>query len=351
MSVSTQAVSSLSPNQAAMADALARQATLTKPAGALGRLESLAVWFAGRTGQAIVPRLAPAICIFAADHGVAAENVSAYPQAVTFAMLANFASGGAAINVLARQCDASLTVVDVGVVGGTAPHGVMDCKVAQGTANLLHEAAMTSAQVHTALDLGAQMAAIQIGAGATLLIAGEMGIGNTTAAACLVSALTGEAPANVVGRGTGLDDTQLAHKIAVVAAALARVAKRINAPTALDFLTEVGGLEIAAMAGFLHAASAAGVPVLLDGFIVTAAALVAEALWPDSKLYWLASHVSPETGHRLTLDALGLTPLLDFELRLGEGSGAALVVPLLQSALALHREMATFTQAGIPRAV
>ncbi|RMH61345.1 MAG: nicotinate-nucleotide--dimethylbenzimidazole phosphoribosyltransferase [Zetaproteobacteria bacterium] len=325
--------------------ARAHQAQLTKPTGALGRLEELACWFAARQGKAVPDLLRPAIVVFAADHGVAREGVSAYPREVTAQMVRNFAAGGAAINVLARRCDAKLSIVDVGVDADLSDVDMLEhAKVrAHGSGNIAREPAMNDAQYWEAVGIGEEMAARAIAAGANLLIAGDMGIGNTTPSAAVICALTGAAPEQVVGRGTGVDDATYGRKLAVVEQALARA----DGTLSRDVLRELGGLEIAAMAGFYRAAARHGVPVLLDGFISAAAALAALA-WDVRVSGWmLASHVSAEAGHRLALRELGLAPLLDFGMRLGEGTGAALAVPLLNAALALHREMATFASAGV----
>lgn len=329
--------------------ARAHQSQLTKPPGSLGRLEDLAVWFADRSGTERPPRLVPAIAVFAADHGVAVEGVSAFPMAVTGQMVANFVAGGAAISVLAREHGASLQVVDVGVAHPVpVPEGaaarLISRPIRPGSRNLLHEAAMSYAECAAAWQAGAEVAQALIAAGHTLLIGGEMGIANTTAAAALVCALADADPAAIVGRGTGIDDARHAHKRAVVEAALRRAGA---AASAMDWLREVGGLEIAALAGFYSAAAQAGVPVLLDGFITTAAALVAVRHQPEIGPWLLASHRSAEQGHRHALAALGLIPLLELDLRLGEASGAALALPLVQAALTLHRDMATFAQAGV----
>ncbi|WP_432723476.1 nicotinate-nucleotide--dimethylbenzimidazole phosphoribosyltransferase [Jeongeupia wiesaeckerbachi] len=338
-------------DSAIAAAALARQNTLTKPPGSLGRLEALAVWFAARQGSVVPTRLQPAIVVFAADHGVAAEGVSAFPAEVTGQMVSNFVTGGAAINVLAREAGAALSIVDVGVAHDypypaqtAAP--LFRTPVAAGTHNLRREAAMSVAEATLAWNIGRESALEAIGRGKTLLIGGEMGIANTTAAACLAVALAGISPIEAVGNGTGIDDTQRVHKVAVVAESVAR-ARAAGAGSAREWLAEVGGLEIAALAGFYTAAAHAGVPVLLDGFISTAAALVAVRDDPGVADWLLASHCSHERGHRALLAALQLEPLVDLGLRLGEASGAALVLPLLQSALALHREMATFESAGV----
>lgn len=325
-------------------EARAHQEQLTKPRGALGRLEDVACWFAARRGKVKPDPLKPHVAVFAGDHGVCEEGVSAYPSVVTGEMVKNFARGGAAINVLARQIGATLSVVDVGVATDLPElQGVQAMKVRPGTANLLKGAAMSWDESSAAIAIGREVAREAIEEGANLLIAGDMGIGNTTASACLICRLTGAAPESVVGRGTGIDDAGRQHKINIVSQAL----MRIDGCDDKQVLAEVGGLEIAAMAGFYLQAAESGVPVIIDGFIASAAALAARVIDPAVNDWMLASHVSHENGHALALASLGLSALIDFEMRLGEGSGAALVVPLLQSAIALHNEMATFESAGV----
>ncbi|QBC43615.1 nicotinate-nucleotide--dimethylbenzimidazole phosphoribosyltransferase [Iodobacter fluviatilis] len=339
------------PNQALALAALNHQSNLTKPQGSLGKLEELAVWFAARSNSAIPGRLQPAIVVFAADHGVVAEGVSAFPKEVTGQMVANFVGGGAAINVLAREVGASLSVVDVGVASSystvvTSGAQLFRVPVRAGTGNLRVEPAMSEPECHKAWSIGVGSAQEGFIRGKTLLIGGEMGIANTTAAAALICALTGIEPEEIVGLGTGISATSREHKVQVVKDALVR-ARAAGAVSAKDWLMHVGGLEIAALAGFYTGAAEAGIPILLDGFITTAAALVAVKNQPRVADWLLASHVSDEKGHRHALAALQLEPLLALGLRLGEGSGAALTIPLIQSALALHREMATFSSAGI----
>lgn len=324
--------------------ARAHQDNLTKPRGALGRLEGIACWFAARQGKVLPDTLQPHIAVFAADHGVCEEGVSAYPSVVTGEMVKNFARGGAAINVLAKQCGANLSIVDVGVVSDLSDFdGISHQKVKPGTANLLREAAMSEAECAAAIAVGRAEAKAAIAAGANLLIAGDMGIGNTTASACLICSLTGNSPEEVVGYGTGIDDAGRQLKIDVVKRALAR----IHGYPTKQLLQEIGGLEIAAMAGLYLQAAESGIPVIIDGFIASAAALAARVIEPDVSQWMLASHISHENGHALALSALGLDALINFEMRLGEGSGAALIVPLLQSAIALHNQMATFASAGV----
>ncbi|POA97665.1 nicotinate-nucleotide--dimethylbenzimidazole phosphoribosyltransferase [Chromobacterium sinusclupearum] len=325
--------------------ARARQAVLTKPPGSLGQLEELACRFAAWQGRARPDALRPAITVFAGDHGVTAEGVSAFPSAVTTEMVRNFANGGAAICVLARALDARLEVVDVGVTGDVSALPIVHAKVRAGSRNLAKETAMSAEETEAALEAGRAAARSAVGDGANLLIAGDMGIGNTTASAALICRLTGASPELVVGRGTGIDDIGLANKLRVVKTALARVAwENLSGQ---DTLAELGGLEIAAMAGFYLEGAHLGVPSLVDGFIASAAALCAKAIDPSLHDWLLASHRSAEAGHDHALAALQLQPLVDLGMRLGEGSGAAVCVPLLQMAVKLHNEMATFEEAGI----
>jgi len=325
-------------------EARERQKRLTKPLGALGKLEDIACWFAARFGTPLPPRLCPAIVVFAADHGVVVQGVSAWPQEVTAQMVRNFAVGGAAINVLAREIGASLSVVDVGVAADLSDLDAIEHgKVRWGSGDITREPAMSKAELADAVSIGESMAKRAIERGANLLIAGEMGIGNTTAAAALICAYTGKSPEEVAGYGAGADQATYQRKLAAIEQALARVD---GAPSE-ELLRELGGLEIAAMAGFFRAAAEHGVPAVVDGFIAAAAALAA-SIWDVRITGWLlASHLSEEKGHALALAELGLVPFFDFGMRLGEGTGAALLVPILQAALALHREMATFDEAGV----
>lgn len=326
------------------AKAQARFDRKTKPVGSLGRIEALACdWCAARgTLTPEMPR--NAIVVMAGDHGVVDEGVSAYPQAVTRQMLANFAAGGAAINVLARQVGARLVVVDMGVKDEPTP-GVRDCRVAAGTANFARGPAMTVVQAREAMAHGASVVRELVDEGVGVIGIGEMGIGNTTAASAVVAALTGVAAEHVVGRGTGVDDAGLARKVDVVRRAVALHEAARGRP--LEALACVGGFEIAGLVGVALAAAARRVPVLVDGFISGAAALVAAKLAPAARGYLIASHRSVERGHAVVLEQLGLTPLFDLDLRLGEGSGAALAMPLVDAALRLYAEMATFESAGV----
>jgi nicotinate-nucleotide--dimethylbenzimidazole phosphoribosyltransferase len=339
---------------AAAADATALQDRLTKPRGALGRLETLSVQLAGIAGCCPPPVPVPAaVAVFAGDHGVVAEGVTPWPQEVTAQMVANFLAGGAAINVLARQVGATVVVVDVGVAtsipgdeAGHAPAGLLVRKVALGTANLAQAPAMTESECQAALDTGAAVAADLVAGGARALVTGEMGIGNTTPAAAVIAALTGRPAAEVTGRGTGVDDAGLARKVSVVERALALHAGALAAGP-LATLAAVGGLELAALAGFVAGGAAAGVPVVVDGVIADAALLVAEGLVPGVAARCVAGHRSVEPGAAAVLEVLGMAPVLDLGLRLGEGTGACLALPVLESAARLLGEMATFDAAGV----
>jgi nicotinate-nucleotide--dimethylbenzimidazole phosphoribosyltransferase len=316
----------------------------TKPRGSLGRLEELAIRLAGVYGTADPGLPARAVVVMAADHGVAAEGVSAYPQEVTGQMVANFLRGGAAVNVLARQQEARVVVADLGTVSPTLP-GVRDFRMGPGTANFTQGPAMTRETALRALEVGINLARELHADGIRLLAAGEMGIGNTTAASAITAVCTGLSPAEVTGRGTGIDDDRLRHKVAVVERAL-----RINRPSGADpvgVLAGIGGFEIAGLAGLMLGAAALRVPVLLDGFITGAAALAAVGLCPHLRDYLIAAHRSVEPGHTVALRHLGLRPLLDLEMRLGEGTGAVLAMTLVEAALRLLREMASFTAAGV----
>ncbi|MGN8276967.1 nicotinate-nucleotide--dimethylbenzimidazole phosphoribosyltransferase [Pseudomonas sp. SMN5] len=330
----------------ALEQAAARQQQLTKPAGSLGQLETVAVQLAGLQGQ-VKPRLdAVSIAIFAGDHGVVAEGVSAFPQEVTGQMLLNFVSGGAAISVLARQLGASLEVVDLGTVTPSLDlPGVRHLNVGPGTANFVHGPAMTEDQGEQALRAGRDSVERAIAAGTRLFIGGEMGIGNTTAASALACALLDCPVAHLVGPGTGLDAAGVNHKALVIERALALHAAQNNDP--LQTLFNLGGFEIAALAGAYLACAQQGVAVLVDGFICSVAALVAVRLNPACRPWLLFSHRGAEPGHRHLLETLGAEPLLDLGLRLGEGSGAALAVPLLRLACDLHGQMATFAEAAV----
>lgn len=331
------------PHRAA---AIARQAQLTKPTGALGRLEQLAIELAGlqateRPRAARVP-----IIIFAGDHGIVAQGVSAYPQAVTIAMMANFASGGAAISVLARELGSTLEVVDAGTLAATAMPGIITDKPHRGTRDFSVDAALTPAELIFAFEAGQRAVARAKANQPDLLIFGEMGIGNTTASAAIAAGLLGVSAEEIAGTGTGVDAAGRAHKARVIDAAIARHGIAGAGPEKI--LCAVGGLEIAAISGAIIAAAQARIPVLIDGFIVSVAALAAVRLNPSCQPFLLPSHQSAEQGHRRVLRALNVQPLISLDLRLGEGSGAAIALPLVRSACALHNDMATFAQANVP---
>ncbi|MFL5681327.1 MAG: nicotinate-nucleotide--dimethylbenzimidazole phosphoribosyltransferase [Chloroflexota bacterium] len=341
------------PDADAMAEARRRLDALTKPPGSLGRLEELAIRLAGITGRATPSFDRRTIVVVAADHGVAARGVSAYPPAVTRQMVDNFLAGGAAVSVLSRLVRADLVVVDAGVAGdGARPYGATGSGgarlVAQpirgGTKDMTLGPAMTRDEAETALDLGLRVAA-EVTAVAGIVAVGEMGIGNTTAASAIVAAITGSAAADVTGRGTGVDDEGWRRKVAAVEQALS-----LNQPDPADpigVVAAVGGFEIAALAGVILGCVAARVPVVLDGFITGAAALVAAGIAPPVAARLIAAHRSPEPGHRVVLERLGLDPLLDLGLRLGEGSGATLALTLVDAACAIRDDMATFESAGV----
>jgi nicotinate-nucleotide--dimethylbenzimidazole phosphoribosyltransferase len=334
-------------------DQAARQAAehhdrLTKPRGALGRLESLGVQLAGIAGVSPPPVPEPAtVVVFAGDHGVVADGVTPWPQEVTAQMVANFAAGGAAINVLARHTGADVLVVDVGVASALDPApGLLARNVRRGTANLAVEPAMTQDEARAALDVGASVAADAVAGGARALITGEMGIGNTTPAAALIAACTGLPAATVTGRGTGIDDATLALKVGVVERALARF-RNEGEDDALALLASLGGLEIAALAGFIVGGAAERVPVIVDGVIALSALAVAARLAPAALPYCIAGHRSTEPGATAALEHLRIEPVLDLELRLGEGSGACLALTVVQAAAKVLGEMATFDAAGV----
>ncbi len=340
------------PDAAAAAAGAARQARLTKPAGALGRLEDASAWMCAVQGQCPpVPFTRPALVIFAGDHGVArTAATSAYPPEVTAQMVANFSTGGAAANVLARQVGATVRVVDVSVdadpsyLDGIDP-AIGAHRIRRGCGSIDREDAMTLDEASSAFALGARLADEAADAGADVLIAGDMGIGNTTPAATLIGLLTDHSADTVTGRGTGIDDSTLQRKRDAVSAALARGMGALDDPLLL--LARVGSPDIAAMTGYLHRAAGRGLPVILDGIVSCSAALVAERIAPGSRAWWVAGHRSTEPASQLALASLGLAPLLDLDLRLGEGTGALLAVPLLNAAAATLAQMATFDSAGV----
>lgn len=333
-------------DQDAMESARARQDMLTKPRGSLGRLEEISIQVAGITGQ-VKPRLQDkVVVVMAGDHGVVDEGVSAYPQEVTAEMVLNFLRGGAAINVFARQAGARVIVVDMGVAADLPQHaGLTARKVGRGTANLAKGPAMTRLQAVQAIETGADIMEQEIKIGLDLLAAGDMGIGNTTPSAAIAAAITGRPVEDIVGRGTGVDQAGLERKISAIRRGL-----EVNQPSAgdgLDVLTKVGGFEIGGLAGAILAAAFHRKPVVIDGFISGAAAMIAVSLAPAARAYLIAGHVSEERGHRLMLEWLQLRPVLDLNLRLGEGTGAVLAMMLVEAACRLLSEMATFDEAGV----
>ena len=340
-------ISAIEPlDEPAMRAARERQAQLTKPAGALGALEPASVTLAGI--QATCPPTAlrrPAVAVFAGDHGVHAQGVTPWPQEVTAAMIENFRAGGAAVNVLARQAGAEVYVVDMGVAADLAPSDrLFDRKVRKGTSDLATGPAMTRNEALQALVAGAEVAIDLVERGHDCLLTGDMGIANTTPSAALVAAFTSGEPRLVTGRGTGVDDPTLALKIQVVERALAA---RPVGDDPIETLASLGGFEHAGLAGFVLGAASRRVPVVLDGVIAGSAALVAQALSPQAAHYCFAGHRSVEPGHAVALARLGLRPLVDLDLRLGEGTGAVLAFPIVEAAGATLREMATFDSAGV----
>jgi nicotinate-nucleotide--dimethylbenzimidazole phosphoribosyltransferase len=330
--------------------ALARQAQLTKPAGSLGRLEQLATGLAGLQ-QTERPRAGRVpIIIFAGDHGIVAQGVSAYPQQVTIAMMSNFAAGGAAISVLARELGSSLEVVDAGTLAQSPLPGIVTDKPRRGSRDFSKEAALAPEELIFALECGKRAVLRAAEQAPDLLILGEMGIGNTTTSAAIAAALLGVNADQVAGSGTGVDAAGRARKVHVIDQALAHHGLARPGISAEEILCAVGGFEIVAICGAIIAAAQHRLPILVDGFIVSVAALAAVRLNPSCQRYLVASHQSAEQGHRLVLKALNVQPLIDLDLRLGEGSGAAIALPLLRLACALHNEMATFEQAKVPGA-
>lgn len=330
----------------ARAKAQSRQDQLTKPRGALGQLEELTITLAAQQGRERPGIDHPWFAVFAGDHGVVEEGVSAYPQAVTGEMLRNFVRGGAAISVLARSLGATLELVDLGTAVPLEPlPGVLHLQVGAGTANFAREPAMTAAQCLIALQAGRSSVERALGAGADLYVGGEMGIGNTTSASALACALLGLPATTLAGPGTGLDGKGVAHKVQVIERALALHRGYCNSPE--ETLRRLGGFEVAALTGAYLACAQLGLPALVDGFICSVAALCAVRLNPACREWLLFSHRSAEPGHVAVLEALEAQPLLDLGLRLGEGSGAAITLPLLRLACELHNGMATFAEASV----
>lgn len=326
-----------------------RQSVLTKPAGSLGRLENVAVQLAGLQGTATPAVDRVQISVFVGDHGICEEGISAYPQAVTAQMIANFAAGGAAISVLAKSLGAGLEVVNLGTVGGVAPDlpGVIDAHIAPCTRNFSETDAMTTEQVSAALNYGDAAAQRAADKGSQLFIGGEMGIGNTTSATAIASSLMSKNPMKLTGPGTGLDTAGVRHKAEVIILAIQRHDNDDDGQDAIAVLKAFGGFEIAALAGAFAGCAARAIPVLVDGYIASVAALIAVNQQPDIRPWLLFAHRSAEPGHDAILAELEANPLLDLGMRLGEGSGAAAAVPLLRIACELHNNMASFEDAGV----
>ena len=333
-------------DEAAMAAAQTRQDSLTKPPGSLGRLEELSIQLAGITGVDIPVIEDKVIITMAGDHGVVAEGVSAFPQEVTPQMVLNFLHGGAAINVLAKHVGARITIVDMGVAAEMDPHPqLVDKKVAHGTANMTVGPAMTREQAEQAIMAGVEVVEAEIEKGLDIVGTGDMGIGNTTPSAAIAAVLTGIEPAKIAGRGTGVDDAGLKRKIDAIKRALA-----INKPDpndGLDVLAKVGGFEIAGLAGVILGAASNRKPVMVDGFISTAAAMIAVTIAPAVRPYLISAHRSQEYGHSQMVEWLDLKPLVDLDFRLGEGTGAALGISFAEAACKILAEMATFAEAGV----
>jgi len=340
-------IESIKPlDKEAMAKARAKQDTLTKPPGSLGRLEELSVQLAGIQGKAMPQIKHKAIMVMAGDHGVVAEKIGNWPQEVTAQMVRNFLRGGAGINVIARQVGVRVIVVDMGVATDLKPDpALLSKKISYGTQNMTLGPAMTVEQAVKAIEAGIELATDETAKGLDIIGTGDMGIGNTTASSAICAVVTGKTVAEVTGRGTGLSDEQLAHKVAVIERAL-----RVNHPDPaqpLDMLAKLGGFEIGGLVGVMLGVAAKRIPVVIDGFISGAAALIATALSPGLKDYLIAAHISAEPGHRVLLEYLGLKPLLNLNMRLGEGTGAALGIFLAETATRILTEMATFAEAGV----
>lgn len=346
MNLLSETISNIKPlDSEAMRQAAARQDQLTKPQGSLGVLEELSIRLAGIQGDPLPTIDRKVIVVMAGDHGVVSEGVSAFPQEVTPQMVANFAAGGAGINVLARHSGAEVRVVDMGVAAEMDIPGVIDRKVRPGTGNMVDGPAMSRDEAVSSIEAGIEVAADEVAAGADLLGTGEMGIGNTTPSSAILTVFSGADIAQATGRGTGIDNGGLNLKREVIRRAIER--NRPNSRDAIDVLAKVGGLEIGGLAGVILGAAANRVPVVIDGFISSAAALVAARLSQAARDYMIASHVSVEPGHKLLLEELGLKPMLFMDMRLGEGTGAALAAGLVEASARVLGEMATFTDAGV----
>jgi nicotinate-nucleotide--dimethylbenzimidazole phosphoribosyltransferase len=333
-------------DKVSMEKARERQEMLTKPTGSLGRLEQLSIQIAGIQGKPLPQIKRKAVIVMAADHGVAARGTSLYPQEVTAQMVLNFLHGGAGINVISRQVGAGVIIVDMGVAVELPPDpGLISRRIAAGTQDMSSGPAMTGVQAKQALEAGIEIVTAEIKKGLDIVATGDMGIGNTTASSAICAVMVGKSAAEVTGRGTGLDDKQVQYKIGIINAAIALNKPESSKP--LEVLAKVGGFEIGGLAGMILGAASQRVPVVIDGFISGAAALIAAGLCPQSKDYLIAGHCSVEPGHKIILNHLGLRPLLDLEMRLGEGTGAAMAISIAETSVRILNEMATFAEAGV----
>ncbi len=328
-------------DQVARAEAIRRQRTLAKPPGSLGRLEAVGVQLAGIRGGTR-PIVRPAVVVMAADHGVAVEGVSAFPASVTTEMVRTFVAGGAAINAIAAAVGAQVMVIDMGIATRVGGRRLIERRIAAGTRNLASDPAMSRTQAEQAIEAGIAVADALAADGVDLVVPGEMGIANTTSASCIAAVMTGHRPSAVTGRGTGIDRATRDRKVAVIERALRR--EQLDPGDPMGVMASVGGFEIGGLVGLALGAASHRIPVLLDGLISTAAALIAVAIAPHTIDYFLAGHQSVEPGHRIALRALGLRPLLKLEMRLGEGSGAALAIPIVRAAAGAMATMATLDE-------
>ncbi|MGM7684978.1 nicotinate-nucleotide--dimethylbenzimidazole phosphoribosyltransferase [Cytobacillus sp. Hm23] len=319
--------------------------TLTKPQGSLGRLEEIAIALAEMTGESFPTVMPPGVIVFAADHGIAKEGVSAFPQEVTSQMVYNFLTGGAAINVFSRQIEAKFKIIDIGVANDIDGEGLVNRKIKYGTANFLQQDAMSYTEAEQAVKVGYEEAEKFIKDGVKCLILGEMGIGNTTTSSAILAVLTDENVTEIVGHGTGISDDGKIKKIEAIKQGI--VKRNPNSTEVYDILSKIGGLEIAGMTGAMLAAAHYRVPILVDGFICTIAACLAKVIDPAVVDYMIVGHQSVEPGHKIAIEFLGKKPLVNLGLRLGEGSGAAVAFPIVKSATLMLKDMATFTQAGV----
>jgi nicotinate-nucleotide--dimethylbenzimidazole phosphoribosyltransferase len=356
LSVISEVVSNIEPpSEPWCARARAHLDVLTKPLGSLGMLEDIAAQMVSIRQEAFAAPMRKAVYVFAADHGITAEGVSAYPSEVTRQMVLNFLAKGAAINVLARLHDVEMNVVDVGVDADfESMHGLLDCKVHKGTRNMLQEAAMSDTELAQALQVGVKLAEDAKAQDKSLIAVGEMGIGNTTAASAITSVLTNTPVPDVTGKGTGLSAGARTHKEQIILAVVRKHSMEVGSDFSsnpIELLRCVGGLEIAAMTGFILSAARCGIAVVIDGFISTAAAAIAVAIQPSVRGYLFAGHRSEEPGHRVLLEYIELKPILTLNMRLGEGTGAVLAMPIIESAVRLYNEMATFASADVSEAI